>query len=69
MRGGGIVITEPEALDRIRKRITGAPAKRMDLVESVGMRKVFLDGLTAPDALKRAPLGYDPDHPALAYLG
>lgn len=66
--GGGVFMTEPKALDNIRKRIAAAPDKWTGIVESAEMRKAFPDGLTSPETLKRAPQGYDPDHPAIAYL-
>lgn len=66
--GGGIFVTQPEALGKIRDRIVAATDKWDGIVEASEMRKLFPKGLTSPETLKNAPRGYDADHPAIEYL-
>lgn len=66
--GGGIFITQPGPLGRVRDRIVAQTDRWDAVMQAAGMRTLFPDGLTSPETLKQAPRGYDAGHKAIAYL-
>jgi len=66
--GASYFVTQPEPLGRIRDRLVARFEAWQAIVEGAEARKVFPDGVESPTSLKRAPRGYDPNHPAAEYL-
>ena len=63
--GAGIWHPNSETLGKVRATIVANPARWRRIVEDEGFRRRFrLEG----DSLKRAPKGYDPDHPLIEDL-
>ena len=63
--GAGIWHPDSETLGKIRGTIVANPARWRRIVEDEGFRQRFrVEG----DSLKRAPKGYDPDHPLIEDL-
>lgn len=62
---GGAYMPSPEWLAKIRARIAGNPQMFLDIVENPSFTKYFtFEG----ERLKRAPHGYDEEHPAIHLL-
>lgn len=66
--GASYFVTQPEPLGRIRDRFVSRFEAWRDIVEGKEVRRVFPQGVESPSSLKRAPRGYDADHPAAEYL-
>jgi uncharacterized protein (TIGR02453 family) len=66
--GGGVYMPLPPDLKKFRQEIDYNYPAWQNLVESEAFLKVFEKGIQAPSILKRPPMGFEADNPALDYL-
>jgi uncharacterized protein (TIGR02453 family) len=64
--GGGLYHPEKEKLNAVRQEIDYNEKEFLEIVENNKFRNVF--GEIHGDRLKKAPKGYSPDHPIIAWL-
>ena len=65
---GGIWMPEPEVLTHIRQEIDYSFADFKKILFAGPFKKMFAEGLTAGEVLKRPPKGYDENNPAIEYI-
>ncbi|MBI3573051.1 MAG: DUF2461 domain-containing protein [Candidatus Kerfeldbacteria bacterium] len=63
---GGLHMPEPNQLEAIRQSIARQPKKFTTLINAPAFKKQF--GSFDGERLKKAPRGFDPDHPLVEYL-
>ena len=66
--GGGVYMPMPPDLHNFRQEIDYNFDEWKSVVESKPFKKIFPDGVQAPEKLSRPPKGYDENNPALEYL-
>lgn len=67
MIGGGLWMPPKPALDRIRDRLAEDPKSFERIMKGPALKRRF-GSLSAEHVLTRVPRGYDPEHPAAAWL-
>lgn len=65
---GGFYQPNAEVLAKIRQEIDYNLEEWESILQKKSFRNAFPKGLDRSDALKKAPRGYESDHPGLAYL-
>ena len=65
---GGFYQPNGDQLAKIRQEIDYNLAEWESILQKKSFRNTFPKGLDRADALKKAPRGYEPDHPGLAHL-
>lgn len=66
--GCGIYTPEPEPLNAIREAISNHYEKWAKIVDSPDISALNPKGLSSSGTLQRAPMGFDPEDPAIDYL-
>lgn len=67
--GGGLWMPEPTAVKKLRQEIDYNGPEFQSIINSNGFKKTYGDVYNGSDvSLSKAPKGYEPDHPAIAYL-
>ena len=66
--GGGVYMPMPPDLQKFRQEIDYNFIEWKKIVESKSFKKVFNDGVQAPETLSRPPKGFDANSEALEYL-
>ena len=66
MLAGGVYMPPPDILKKIRQEIDYNPEPLLAYLASPGFRKYF--GSFEGERLKKAPKGYDPEHPNIELL-
>jgi uncharacterized protein (TIGR02453 family) len=64
--GGGIYMPDSRQLKKIRREIADQPERFLAIVEDRKFRRIF--GSLEGERLHRAPMGFSPEHPMIAWL-